>query len=84
MQEEMAPPAFMAESQPTHQPVILPHAEHSISRRDIDQYALKVLYRLARNNYTAYLVGGGVRDLLLKRKPKDVPPEMRWGSPIAC
>ncbi|MCC8180058.1 MAG: hypothetical protein LIP23_03990, partial [Planctomycetes bacterium] len=45
--------------------------EHRISRRDIDQDALKVLYRLSRNGYTAYLVGGGVRDLLLGRKPKD-------------
>ncbi|MDR1613331.1 MAG: polynucleotide adenylyltransferase PcnB, partial [Planctomycetota bacterium] len=44
---------------------------HNISRRDIDADALKVLYRLARNNHTAYLVGGGVRDLLLRRQPKD-------------
>ncbi|MCL2001397.1 MAG: polynucleotide adenylyltransferase PcnB, partial [Planctomycetes bacterium] len=45
--------------------------EHNISRRDIDPDALKILYRLARNNYIAYLVGGGVRDLLLGRNPKD-------------
>ncbi len=53
------------------EPIIRSRDEHSISRRDIDPEALKVLYRLARNNYTAYLVGGGVRDLLLGRKPKD-------------
>ncbi|MCC8166296.1 MAG: polynucleotide adenylyltransferase PcnB [Planctomycetes bacterium] len=53
------------------EPVIRSREEHSISRQDIDPEALKVLYRLARNNYTAYLVGGGVRDLLLGRKPKD-------------
>jgi poly(A) polymerase len=52
-------------------PVIVPRAEHPISRRDIDPDALKVLYRLRDFNYTAYLVGGGVRDLLLGRKPKD-------------
>ncbi len=52
-------------------PVILPRSEHSISRKQIDEHTLKVLYRLARCGYKAYLVGGGVRDLLLGRKPKD-------------
>lgn len=51
--------------------MIVPRAEHPISRRDIDPDALKVLYRLRDFNYTAYLVGGGVRDLLLGRQPKD-------------
>ncbi len=53
------------------EPRIIPRAEHSISRRDIDPDALKVLYRLRQFNYTAYLVGGSVRDLLLGRRPKD-------------
>lgn len=53
------------------EPVIIPRAEHKISRRDIDPDALKVLYRLRDHHYTAYLVGGGVRDLLLGRQPKD-------------
>jgi poly(A) polymerase len=53
------------------QPVIVPRAEHSISRREIDPDALRVLYRLHQNNYLAYLVGGSVRDLLLQRRPKD-------------
>ncbi len=53
------------------EPVIVPRAEHTISRRDIDPDALKVLYRLQQFNYTAYLVGGSVRDLLLGRRPKD-------------
>jgi tRNA nucleotidyltransferase/poly(A) polymerase len=53
------------------EPVIVPRAEHPISRRDIDADALKVLYRLQESGYTAYLVGGSVRDLLLSRKPKD-------------
>ena len=51
--------------------VIVPRAEHNISRRDIDPDALKVLYRLASLKHKAYLVGGSVRDLLLGRKPKD-------------
>ena len=52
-------------------PKIVPRAEHPISRRDIDSDALKVLYRLQQADHVAYLVGGGVRDLLLGRKPKD-------------
>jgi len=53
------------------EPTIVPRAAHSISRRDIDPDALKVLYRLHENGYIAYLVGGSVRDLLLGRRPKD-------------
>jgi poly(A) polymerase len=52
-------------------PVVVPRAEHAISRKLIDPDALKVLYRLHQNNYAAYLVGGSVRDLLLGRRPKD-------------
>ena len=52
-------------------PRILPRAQHTVSRKDIDPDALKVLYRLKSYRYLAYLVGGGVRDLLLGRKPKD-------------
>ncbi|HWJ40530.1 MAG TPA: polynucleotide adenylyltransferase PcnB [Candidatus Limnocylindrales bacterium] len=53
------------------EPRILARAEHPISRRDIDANVLKVLYRLAGAGYDAYLVGGGVRDLMLSRRPKD-------------
>ena len=53
------------------EPTIVPRAEHSISRRDVDPDALKVLYRLHEHNFVAYLVGGSVRDLLLNRRPKD-------------
>src|SRR3954462_2246031 len=52
-------------------PVIVPRAEHPISRSQVDGDALKVLYRLHQNGYVAYLVGGSVRDLLLGRHPKD-------------
>lgn len=53
------------------QPIIIPRAEHSISRDNINRNALKVLYRLNGAGYGAYLVGGCVRDLLLGRSPKD-------------
>src|SRR5918995_4494645 len=57
---------------PMREPVIVPREQHSISRKQIDPDALKVLYRLQQNDYVAYLVGGSVRDLLLGRRPKDV------------
>ena len=53
------------------EPRVVPRAEHTISRRDIDPDALKVLYRLRHFNHTAYLVGGSVRDLSIGRRPKD-------------
>ncbi len=45
--------------------------EHNISRAQISESALKVLYKLQKEGYSAYLVGGCVRDLLLGREPKD-------------
>ena len=50
---------------------VIPREQHNISRKDISENALKVLYRLNKAGYEAYLVGGGVRDLLLGKKPKD-------------
>lgn len=45
--------------------------EHSVSRKQISDNALKVLHRLNKQGYEAYLVGGCIRDLLLGKKPKD-------------
>jgi poly(A) polymerase len=52
-------------------PTVIPRAEHPISRKRIDEDALKVLYRLHRHGFLAYLVGGSVRDLILGKTPKD-------------
>lgn len=52
-------------------PHIVPRPEHSISRQNIHPHALKVLYRLKDAGFEAYLVGGGIRDLLLGFHPKD-------------
>ena len=52
-------------------PRILSRPEHNISRKNIDPDAVRVLYRLKHGGFVAYLVGGGVRDLLLERQPKD-------------
>jgi poly(A) polymerase len=53
------------------EPVVVPRAQHTLSRRDVDPDALRVLYRLRQYNHLAYLVGRSVRDLLLGRRPKD-------------
>lgn len=45
--------------------------QHNISRKHISPNALKVLYRLAEHEFAALIVGGGVRDLLLEKRPKD-------------
>lgn len=52
-------------------PVILQRSEHILSRQNISPEALKVLYGLKEAGYVAYIAGGGVRDLLLGRQPKD-------------
>jgi poly(A) polymerase len=52
-------------------PITIPRAKHPISRKRIDEEALKVLYRLHHHGYLSYLVGGSVRDLLLGKSPKD-------------
>jgi poly(A) polymerase len=56
---------------PRATPRIIPRSEHSISRSHISPNALRVLYRLQEGGYTAFLVGGCVRDLLLGLTPKD-------------
>src|SRR5262245_50001856 len=53
------------------EPRVISREEHTLSRRDVDPDALKVLYRLRQGDHVAYLVGGSVRDLLLGRRPKD-------------
>jgi len=53
------------------QMTVIPRESHNISRKDISENALKVLYRLNKAGYEAYLVGGSVRDLLLGKAPKD-------------
>ncbi|MDH3329460.1 MAG: poly(A) polymerase [Desulfobulbaceae bacterium] len=53
------------------EPVIIPEEKHSIRIKDIDKEALKILYRLRDAGYSGYLVGGGVRDLYMGKRPKD-------------
>lgn len=50
---------------------IIPRDQHTISRKHISPAALKIIKQLQEADYEAYLVGGGVRDLLLGGLPKD-------------
>ncbi len=50
---------------------IIRHQSHAISRNSISINALNVALSLQKAGYDAYIVGGAVRDLLLKKKPKD-------------
>ncbi|MGI9276152.1 MAG: polynucleotide adenylyltransferase PcnB [Endozoicomonas sp.] len=49
----------------------IPRERHPVSRKEISENALKVLYRLNSNGYEAYLVGGCIRDIYLGLHPKD-------------
>ncbi len=52
-------------------PHVILRSEHPISRQQISDAALKVLYRLDGAGFGAYLVGGCIRDALLGKMPKD-------------
>lgn len=51
--------------------MIIPRDQHNISRKNISQAAIRIIKQLEDAGYSAYLVGGGVRDLLLGNHPKD-------------
>ena len=50
---------------------LLERDHHPISRKQISPNAVRVLYKLAEAGHHGFLVGGGVRDLLLGKSPKD-------------
>jgi len=58
---------FKAKKYPIH----FPRQKHTVSKGDIEEGVLDILYRLRRNNYDAYLVGGCIRDILLGKEAKD-------------
>jgi len=53
------------------QPKIIPFGSHGIARDSISACALRVTQTLQRHEFSAFVVGGAVRDLLLGRRPKD-------------
>jgi poly(A) polymerase len=60
-----------AEGKPIKKAEIYTAADHCIDLRSIDAYALRIIRRLRRSGFKAYIVGGAVRDLLTGQKPKD-------------
>lgn len=63
---------------------IIPRNQHHVSKTEISPNALSVLNRLTQAGFQAYLVGGSVRDLLLRHAPKDydvatnaTPPQIK-------
>jgi len=69
--DEPQPAAEAADAVDAVEAVVVDRDAHTISRRRIPENVLKVLYRLHRSGYRAYLCGGSVRDLLTNRTPKD-------------
>ncbi|MDC0722053.1 polynucleotide adenylyltransferase PcnB [Nannocystis bainbridge] len=61
----------MPEAKASSPSVPTPRLQGAISIRDVDPDALKVVRKLVAGGHEAYLVGGCVRDLFLKRRPKD-------------
>lgn len=61
----------LPEQRPHAEARIINENEHPIREHQLDREALKVLYRLRDAGFKGYLVGGGVRDLYLGRRPKD-------------
>ena len=51
--------------------VVYTKSEHFISNKKIDPDALQIINRLRDAGYTAYIVGGAVRDLIVGNVPKD-------------
>jgi len=50
---------------------IISKKEHGIDRKNINPCAIKVTLALQEAGYSAFIVGGAIRDLLLEFKPKD-------------
>jgi poly(A) polymerase len=63
--------SIVEERQVFVQPKVYSVSDHDIHPDLVDPDALYILNKLREAGFTAYLVGGSVRDLLLKRTPKD-------------
>ena len=59
------------QGRPVKKAVVYTQTEHLISNKNIDPDALQIINRLRDAGFTAYIVGGAVRDLIFGNKPKD-------------
>jgi poly(A) polymerase len=53
------------------EPKVISAKDHGLRREQFSPNAMKVIEKLQQAGYSAFLVGGGVRDLLLRGQPKD-------------
>lgn len=54
-----------------HEPKVISKAEHGISLKFINHHAIDIVKKLHAHGFEGYIVGGGIRDLLLNKRPKD-------------
>ncbi|MDR1353163.1 MAG: polynucleotide adenylyltransferase PcnB [Treponema sp.] len=59
------------DGKPVRKANIYTREEHGINFADVDKDAVYIVERLRANGYETYIVGGAVRDLILKKRPKD-------------
>lgn len=56
---------------PHNSPLIIKQDKHKISKAQLTNNVISIVEKLKKAGFQAYIVGGGVRDLLLSCKPKD-------------
>jgi poly(A) polymerase len=61
----------LADGRPVKKAAVYSREEHGINFADVDRDAVHIVESLCANGYETYIVGGAVRDLILKKKPKD-------------
>jgi poly(A) polymerase len=59
------------DGKPVKKAIIYTREEHGINYADVDKDAVYIVERLRANGFETYIVGGAVRDLILKKRPKD-------------
>jgi poly(A) polymerase len=59
------------DGKPVKKAVVYTQNEHGINFSDVDSDAVYITERLRANGFETYIVGGAVRDLMLRKKPKD-------------
>jgi poly(A) polymerase len=61
----------LEDGKPVRKANVYTREEHGINFADVDKNAVYIVERLRANGFETYIVGGAVRDLILKKKPKD-------------
>ncbi|GHV25780.1 polynucleotide adenylyltransferase [Spirochaetia bacterium] len=56
---------------PVKKAIVYTQNEHGINIADVDSDAVNITERLRAAGFETYIVGGAVRDLMLRKKPKD-------------